>query len=257
MMHNISDLFSLDGKVAVITGASRGLGLGMAKAIAGAGGKVVLASRDAKALAAAADEIKCDSCQAFPIPTDITSEKDIDYLIQQVIEQLGHVDILINNAGINVRKPFLEITATEFGNVMNSNLTAGFLFTQKIAKLMIAAHGGKIINIASLTSQLGVKNVAAYAASKGAVASLTKTLAVELAPYNINVNAIAPGYFRTSMTEDAFADDDRKKWILSRIPLKRAGTPEDLYGTVIFLASTASDYLTGQIVFVDGGWTAS
>jgi len=257
-MERALDLFSLKEKVGIVTGASRGLGYGMASALAGAGAQVILVSRSVHDLEIASRKINVEmGDKAVPFAADVTKESDLENLVSWVSNNFGKIDILVNNAGTNVRKPFLEVTKQDFEGVVASNLAAVFFLNQKVAKEMITRGGGRIINIASLTSQIGVSNVSVYAATKGGIASLTKTLSVELAQYRINVNAIAPGYYRTSMTEKAFADETRHNWILSRIPLGRSGLPNDIAGTVVFLSSSASDYITGQIIFVDGGWTAA
>ena len=257
-MSRVLEQFSLKDKVSVVTGGSRGLGYGIAAALAGAGAKVVIVSRTAQEVEAASSRIAEETNGiVIPVVADVTKEKDVEDLVAITLERWGSIDILVNNAGINVRKPFLEISREEFDKVVGVNLKAVFFLTQLVAKEMIKRKKGKVINIASLTSQIGIANISVYAATKGAIASLTRSLAVELAPYNINVNAIAPGYFRTEMTEAVFQDEGRRKWILSRIPLGRTGIPQDLAGAAVFLASSASDYITGQIIFVDGGWIAA
>jgi len=257
-MSLVLEQFSLKDKVSIVTGGSRGLGYGIAAALASAGAKVVIVSRTAGEVEAASLRIAEETNGiAIPVVADVTKEKDVEDLIATTLEKCGSINILVNNAGTNVRKPFLEISREDFDEVIGVNLKAVFFLTQLVAKEMIKKKKGKIINIASLTSQIGIANISVYAATKGAIASLTRTLAVELAPHNINVNAIAPGYFRTQMTEAVFQDEERRKWILSRIPLGRTGIPQDLVGAAVFLASSASDYITGQIIFVDGGWIAA
>jgi NAD(P)-dependent dehydrogenase (short-subunit alcohol dehydrogenase family) len=256
-MERSKDLFSLHGKVSIVTGAGRGLGNGIALALAGAGSDLVLAARSTHELERISQKIITDTKRkVFPLSLDLTKEGEIERLITSVLDEFGRIDVLVNNAGTNVRKPFLEITQQDFDDVAQINLRAVFFLTQAVVNEMMKQKKGKIINIASLASQIGLRNVSAYAASKGGIASLTKSLALELAPYNINVNAIAPGYYQTKMTEALFRDEEGYRWVLSRIPMGRAGLPDDLAGTAIFLASSASDYITGQILFVDGGWVA-
>lgn len=256
-MERSENLFSLHGKVSIVTGAGRGLGYGIARALAGAGSDLIVVSRSTHELEHVSQEIITETKRrVLPLSLDLTREGEIERLIKAVLDKFGRIDVLVNNAGTNIRKPFLEITQKEFDDVVHLNLRAVFFLTQAIVKKMMKQKKGKIINIASLGSQIGLRNISVYTATKGGIASLTKTLALELAPYNINVNAIAPGYYRTKMTEAVFQDEDRYRWILSRIPMGRVGVPEDLEGTAIFLASSASDYVTGQIVFVDGGWIA-
>ncbi|MFB0505659.1 MAG: glucose 1-dehydrogenase [Thermodesulfobacteriota bacterium] len=256
-MKRPKNLFSLHGKVSVVTGAGRGLGHGIAHALAGAGSDLTVVSRSMHELQRISQEIITETKQkVLPLSLDLTKEGEIERLVSNVLEEFGRIDILVNNAGTTVRKPFLEVTQKEFDDVVHLNLRAVFFLTQAVVKEMMKQEKGKIINIASLGSQIGLRNISVYTATKGGVASLTRTLALELARYNINVNAIAPGYYRTQLTEALFRDEDGYRWVLSRIPLGRVGVPDDLAGAAIFLASPASDYVTGQVVFVDGGWLA-
>lgn len=256
-MERSKNLFSLDGKVSIVTGAGRGLGYGMAHALAGAGSDLVIVSRSSDELQQVSQEIITKTKRkVLPVSLDLAKEGEIERLVEAVLEEFGRIDVLVNNAGTNVRKPFLEVTEKEFDDVVHLNLRAVYFLTQAIVKEMMKQKKGKIINIASLGSQIGLRNISAYTATKGGIASLTKTLALELAPYNINVNAIAPGYYRTKLTEALFRDEEGYRWVLSRIPMGRPGEPDDLAGAAIFLASSASDYITGQILFVDGGWIA-
>jgi len=256
-MDSSKDLFSLNGKVSIVTGGGRGLGYGIALALAGAGSDLVIASRSRNELERASQEIMEETKRkVLPLPLDLAREGEIERLVETVLKEFGGIDVLVNNAGTTVRKPFLEVTEKEFDDVVHLNLRAVFFLTQAVVKKMIKQKKGKIINIASLGSQIGLRNISAYTATKGGITSLTKTLALELAPHNINVNAIAPGYYRTQLTDALFRDEEGYRWVLSRIPLGRPGVPEDLAGAAIFLASPASDYVTGQILFVDGGWIA-
>jgi NAD(P)-dependent dehydrogenase (short-subunit alcohol dehydrogenase family) len=256
-MKRPKNLFSLHGKVSVVTGAGRGLGHGIAHALAGAGSDLTVVSRSMHELQRISQEIITETKQkVLPLSLDLTKEGEIERLVSTVLEEFGRIDILVNNAGTTVRKPFLEVTQKEFDDVVHLNLRAVFFLTQAVVKEMMKQEKGKIINIASLGSQIGLRNISVYTATKGGVASLTSTLALELARYNINANAIAPGYYRTQLTEALFRDEDGYRWVLSRIPLGRVGVPDDLAGAAIFLASPASDYVTGQVVFVDGGWLA-
>lgn len=233
------------------------MGYGIALALAGAGSDVVIVSRSHNELERASREIgKETKRRVFPLPLDLTGKKGIDRLIETVLRDFGRIDVLVNNAGTTVRKPFLEVTEKEFDVVVGLNLRAVFFLTQAVVKEMVKQKKGKIINIASLGSQIGLRNISVYTATKGGIASLTRTLALELAPHNLHVNAIAPGYYRTQLTEALFRDEEGSRWVLSRIPLGRPGVPNDLAGASVFLASSASDYVTGQILFVDGGWTA-
>jgi len=250
-------MISLKDRVAVITGACRGIGKATALLFAQAGCNLLINCHvNEKAALEVVSQVKQFGVRAKPFQADVSQKRQVDGMIEYAIGELGKIDILVNNAGTTVRKPFLEVTENEFDDVIHLNLRAVYFLTQAAVKEMIKHKGGKIINIASLSSQIGLRNVSAYTATKGGITSLTKTLALELAGYNVNVNAIAPGYYRTELTEALFRDEEGYRWVLSRIPLGRAGMPYDLAGAAIFLASSASDYITGQIIFVDGGWTA-
>lgn len=256
-MDGLKDLFSLDGKVSIVTGGARGLGYGIAQALAGAGSDLVIVSRSRHELERASHEVmEGTKRKVLPLPLDLAREGGIERLVKTALKEFGRIDVLVNNAGTTVRKPFLKVTEKEFNDVVGLNLRAVFFLTQAVVGEMIKQKRGKIINIASLGSQIGLRNISAYTATKGGIASLTRTLALELAAHNINVNAIAPGYYRTQLTEALFQDEEGYRWVLSRIPLGRPGIPEDLAGSAVFLASSASDYVTGQVLFVDGGWIA-
>ena len=250
--------FSLEGKVALITGGSRGLGLGMATALARAGADTMLAARSEDELNKAAAGISDETGRRVgTMPLDLGHLDNQRKLVEATVEKLGGLDILVNNAGLQVRKPFLDISPDEYDLVAGVNLKAVFFLCQVAARHMIRAGGGRIINVSSLTSKIGIKNTSVYSVTKGGVFSLTKSLAVELAEHNIRVNAVAPGYFRTQLTEAAFTDPARQEWIKSRTPLGRSGDPMELGWTAVYLASAASDYLTGEVVFVDGGWMSA
>lgn len=251
--------FCLDGRVSLVTGGYRGLGLGMAEGLARAGSRVVLLGRSAAPLRAAAEKLAAETgVEVAPLAGDVSDTAGLGDLVARAAGIFGQIDVLVNAAGTQVRKPFLEITPAEFDRVLATNLKAVFFLSQQVARHLIARRApGRIIHIASLTSRLGIANTGAYGASKGGVASLTKNMAVELAPYGIRVTAVAPGYFRTQLTEAAFQDKERLAWMESRIPLGTTGTPQDLAGTAVFLASDAAAYLTGNVIYVDGGWTSA
>ncbi len=249
--------FSLTGKTAMVIGASRGLGQGMAKALAEAGADLALVARTISSLEEFAQEVKGLSRRCLIFPNDISKPSEIQEVVKRVIDALGKIDILINSQGTQVRKPAFEMTEQDWDGLMSVNLKSVFFACQAVGKEMVKQGKGKIINVASLTSVIGLPNISIYGASKGGVAQLTRALAVEWAPYHINVNAILPGYYLTAMTEALFKNEERRKWILGRIPLGRTGVPEDLAGTVVFLSSEASDYITGQIIPVDGGWLSA
>lgn len=250
--------FSLEGAVSLVTGGARGLGYGIAKGLASAGSDLVLVDRSNEELAEAKGTLSKDTGRrVMAIQADVTRLEDIEETVGKAIDTFGRIDTLVNNAGINVRKPFLEVTPEEFDGVMAVNLRAVFFFGQKTAVHMARRGSGAIINIASLSSKIGFKNISIYGAAKGGVFSLTKGMAVELATSGVRVNAIAPGYFRTKLTEAVFEDPARMEWVISRIPVGRYGMPDDLAGTAVYLASKASEYVTGEVVFVDGGWMSA
>jgi 2-dehydro-3-deoxy-D-gluconate 5-dehydrogenase len=257
-MSNYLDVFSLKGKVSIVTGGGRGIGLGIAKALAGAGSDLVMVARTESQLKEAAAEITKEYGRKVEImPADLTEVQQFPDIIKRTLSCFGRLDVFVNNAGSNIRKSFLEVTEEDFEKVMEIQLKSAYFMAQAAAREMVRTGGGKIINLASLTSKIAVPNISIYGAAKGGIFSLTKSMALELAPHNINVNAVAPGYVRTAMTEAAFKDKDRCDWMLSRIPLARFGTAGDIGNTVLFLASPASDYLTGEVIYVDGGWMAA
>ena len=253
----ILDKFQLTGKVAIVTGASRGLGQGIAIGLAEAGADIALVARTKAALEQTAAAIQKVGRKALVVLVDLKGATEADRVVQETLKGLGRVDILLNVAGTQVRKPFFEMTEQDYEYLMSVNLKALFFISQAASKEMAKQSKGKIINITSLTSFIGISNISLYTASKGAVASLTRQFAVELAKHNIQCNAIGPGYFRTELTEALFQDPEKAKWVLSKIPMGRTGVPEDLVGAAVFLASAASDYITGQIVNVDGGWLSA
>ena len=251
----ILDSFRLDGKVALVTGSTRGLGQGAALALAEAGADIALLDRSSAQ--ETADKVKALDRRTHVIEQDLVAAtpQELDESIQSVVETLGRIDILVNNAGIIRRAPLLEHPASDWDDVLAINLSAVFHLSQAAAKRYVAqGSGGKIINIASMLSFQGGILVPGYTASKHAVAGITKSFANELAPFGVNVNAIAPGYMATDNTAPIRADEAREKAILDRIPAGRWGSPDDLGGPFVFLASTASDYLNGAIIPVDGGW---
>ena len=249
-------LFSLRGRVAVVTGAGRGLGRSMALALAAAGADVVAASRTASEIESVRDRIRSLGSRSEAITCDTTSESDCERLASETIERLGRVDILVNNAGINVRKPVLELAPEEYRQVLSTNLEGYFICARAFGRRLTAQGSGKVINISSILGSVALANQAAYASSKGGIEQLTKVMAIEWAPHNVQVNAIGPAYFETELTRPLFLDPERKAFITGRTPLGRWGQPHELAGAVIFLASAASDYVTGHTLMVDGGWTA-
>ncbi len=253
-MTDTTGSFDLTEQVAVVTGASRGLGRAIAAALAGAGADVVAVSRQ-PATPLAADLGRLGR-RCHLIPADLGDPAQVEEIIPRALDAAGRVDILVNNAGTITRGPALDVTLEEWHRVLQLNLHAVFRLCQAAARHMMPRRRGKIINIASLLSFQGGILVSPYAASKGAVGQITKALANEWAPQGINVNAIAPGYIATDLTQPLQRDPDRSPAILARIPAGRWGRPEDLGGAVVFLASAASDYVHGHILAVDGGWLA-
>lgn len=251
----ILDFFKLNDKVAVVTGASRGLGRGMAMALAEAGADVVVIATHEQ-VQDTAKKIEALGRKALPIQIDLSQIDKLPDMVNSIISQFGHIDILVNNAGIIRRSSAGELTETDWDAIMNLNLKSMFFLSQLVGRKMLLRKSGKIINIASLLSFSGGIKVPVYAASKAGVAQITKALSNEWAIHGINVNAIAPGYMATDNTAPLRSDEQRAKEISDRIPCGRWGVPEDLQGAVVFLASAASDYVYGHILVVDGGWMA-
>ena len=247
------DQFKLHDRVALVTGASTGLGAAIAVALAEAGAGVVCHG-NTRSPETTCERIKHNGGVAHAISGDLGQPKTPAQLIDQTVERFGRIDILINNAGTIRRAPAVEYSEEDWAAVIEVNLSSVFRLSQLAGKHMIANSRGKIVNIASLLSFQGGITVPAYAASKGGVAQLTKALANEWAKHGINVNAIAPGYMRTDNTAALQADETRNRQILERIPAGRWGEPEDLAGAAVFLSSSASDYINGHILVVDGGW---
>ncbi|MEM5787124.1 MAG: glucose 1-dehydrogenase [Syntrophobacteraceae bacterium] len=257
-MGNYLDIFSLGGKVSLVTGGGRGIGFGIAKALAGAGSDLMLVARSESQLRESAQSLSREFGRRVEIlPADVSKSETVAHIVEETVARFGRIDILANNAGSNIRKPFLEVTEEDYEAVIRIQLKSAYFLAQAAAREMVKNGQGKIINLASLTSKIAVPNISVYGAAKGGIFALTKSMALELAPFGINVNAVAPGYVRTTMTEAAFQDSERYEWMLSRIPMKRFGTPEDIGNAALFLASPASDYITGEVVYVDGGWMSA
>lgn len=251
----ILDQFKLDGKVAVVTGASRGLGQGIALGLAEAGADIALV--DILDMTESKEKVEALGRKCIAITADLSKKESVDTIVGTTVEKLGGIDILFNNAGIIRRAPITEFTEKDWDDVMNINIRTLFFLSQAVGKQMIKqGRGGKIVNTASMLSFQGGIFVPSYTASKSAVMGLTRLLANELGAHNINVNAIAPGYMATDNTKALREDPDRNKAILDRIPAGRWGTPEDLQGAAVFLASAASDYMQGYTIAIDGGWLA-
>ncbi len=253
-----SKLFDLSGKTALVTGGSRGIGLSVAKGLAEHGADVAIVARTKEQLEAAKQQIQTDTDKkVWTFPFDIKNIKGIEGLFENIVSETKGIDILVNCAGMTVRGPSEDVDLKTWNQVIEVNLTAVFVLSQAFCShRKQAGKAGRIINIGSLTCHGARPTTAAYASSKGGLLMLTKTLAVEWAKYNINVNAIGPGYIATDLTESLWSDEDFTKWVLSKTPLGRWGQPDDLVGTAVLLASKAGDFITGQIIYVDGGWLA-
>lgn len=249
----MSTLFSLASKRVLITGSGRGIGFLMAKGLAEAGAEVIINATTQQGAESAADKLRAAGYQAHAVAFDVTQSSEVNAAVEQIESQIGAIDVLVNNAGIQRRRPFLEFPEQDWNDVIAVNQTAVFLVSQAVARRMTERQRGKIINIGSMQSELGRDTITPYAASKGAVTMLTRGMCVELARHNIQVNAIAPGYFKTEMTQ-ALADDEAfTAWLTKRTPAARWGNPEELIGAAVFLASKASDFVNGHLLFVDGG----
>jgi len=249
------DIFDLSGKVAIVTGASRGLGQYFARALAGAGADLVITSRTLSSLTEFKQEIESLGKKALAIELDVLSQSDIENMVQKAIKEYGKIDILVNNAGLNIRKPSVDFSMQDWDTVLDTNLKGSFFCAQAVAKEMIKQKYGRIINMGSCTCVFGMEGIAPYTASRGAILSMTRSLAVEWGKFGITVNVLAPGWFKTAQNAVLYENKEWLDYINSRIPLNRVGHPNDLDGTVVFLASDASEYITGQIILVDGGFT--
>lgn len=251
----MKDLFDLSGKVAIVTGASRGLGQYFATALAKAGADLVITSRKLSALTEFKQQIESLGRKALPVQLDVLSQSDIENMVRVAVKEYGKIDILVNNAGMNIRKPSAEVTQQDWDAVLDTNLKGSFFCAQAVAKEMIKRKYGRIINIGSCTCVFGMEGIAAYSASRGAILSMTRTLAAEWGKYGVTVNVLAPGWFKTAQNAVLYENKDWVNYITSRIPLNRVGQPHDLDGAVVFLASDASEYITGQMLLIDGGFT--
>jgi NAD(P)-dependent dehydrogenase (short-subunit alcohol dehydrogenase family) len=246
----------LDGRVAVVTGASRGIGRSIALALAGAGADVALASRDVARLDEVAAQIRAAGRRALTAPTDVTDRGQVDTLIARTVDELGGLDVVVNNSGVVSSLPLLEVTDEEWDRVLDTNLRGVFLVTRAAGRHLVQQGSGKVVNIASNFAFKGVAGHAAYCASKAGVVAFTRAMAVEWARYGVQVNALAPGYFETDLNADVRADPDAAARIVRSVPARRMGRADELGPWVVLLASSASDYMTGETVTIDGGLTA-
>jgi NAD(P)-dependent dehydrogenase (short-subunit alcohol dehydrogenase family) len=246
-------LFDLSGRVALVTGTSRGLGQYMARALAKAGADLVLTSRDVSRLAAFETEIRGLGRRAASVGLDVRVRESIEKAVAAAEAAFGHVDILVNNAGCNVRKPALDVTWDDWNLILETNLRGSFFVAQAVARGMIARRYGRIINIGSVTTVAGYAGLAPYGASRGGIKQLTMSLADDWGKYGVTVNCLAPGWFRTDQNKVLYENKEWVEYLCDRIPLKRPGQPEDLDAAVVFLAAESSRYVTGQTLLVDGG----
>lgn len=249
------ELFSLRDKVALVTGAGKGLGKSMAMALSESGAHVAVVSRTQSDIAATAQEIQENGVKSMSIVADVTKQDDVARMAEKVLNEFKTIDILVNNVGTYVFGHCLESSLEDWHKMLEINLTSTYLCSQVVGKHMVERQRGKIINVSSALGVFGAGGSTAYCASKGGVIQLTRALAIEWAKHNIMVNSIAPYSMETELTKTMLEDEKIKKAIISKIPLKRIGKPSDLSGVVVFLASKASDYITGQVIFVDGGFS--
>jgi len=248
--------FDLSGKVAIVTGAGRGMGYDITLALAKYGADLVVCSRTVSELERVAEEARGLGSIAMIHQIDICRTSDIERMVEESVKAFGHIDILVNNAGVNIPQWAVDVTEEAWDKIMAVNLKGLFFCAKAVGKVMIQQKKGKIINVSSQSGSVGLPQRAAYCSSKAGVNLLTKVLAMEWAQYNINVNAIAPTFIETPFTKPMFEKEGFREYVLGNIPLGRVGKPEDVVGAVIYLASDASDLVTGHILLIDGGWTA-
>ena len=253
----ILDKFRLDGKVAMVTGASMGIGRAIAVGFAEAGADVVAVARSGVLLEKLAEEVRTLGRRCLPVAADIARVPEIERMVAAAKDCFGRIDILVNNAAINMRRAALEVAESDWDEQMSINLKGAYFTAQEVARVMRRQGGGKIINICSNVSVVALPEQTMYCIGKGGLSQMTKAMALDLADSNIRVNAIGPGLTRTHLTEPVFSDQEKMNYRLNRIPMHRAAEPEDMPGAAVFLASDASDYMTGHTVYVDGGWTIS
>ncbi|MBU2551191.1 MAG: glucose 1-dehydrogenase [Proteobacteria bacterium] len=252
------ELFDLHDRVAVVTGASSGLGLTFAKGLADAGAKVVLAARRKEKLEAFAKELESQGSEAIAVVCDVTRAEDVDRMVQATMDRFGRLDVLVNNAGTAVTLPAEDEPPEDFRRVLDVNVTGSFICAQRCGRIMLAAGKGSIVNIASMLGLVGIGALtqASYNTSKGAVVNMTRELAAQWAKRGIRVNALCPGFFPSEMTQELFDTESGLRFLERRTPMRRTGDPEELIGPLLLLASDAGSYITGQTLVVDGGWTS-
>ncbi len=246
-------LFDLSGQVALVTGTSRGLGQYFARALARAGADIAMTSRESSTLQDFSREIQALGCKTFSTALDVRDHASIQRAVTEIEEHFGKIDILVNNAGCNIRKPALDVTWDDWNTILDTNLRGSFFVAQAVARGMIARDYGRIINIGSVTSVAGFAGLGPYGASRGGIRQLTMSLADDWGKHGVTVNCLAPGWFKTKQNQVLYENAAWVEYITDRIPVKRAGRPDDLDGAVVFLASESSRYVTGQTLLVDGG----
>lgn len=252
-----AELFDLTGRIALVTGSSQGIGYTLAKGLASAGATVVLNARNAEKLKAAAERLRAEGARVHTASFDVTDQAAVAAGIEEIESSVGPIDILVNNAGIQRRMPLEDFPAETWEELMRTNLDSVFFVGQAVARRMIPRESGKIINICSVQSELGRPSIAPYTASKGAVKMLTKGMAIDWGKHNIQVNGLGPGYFKTELTEALVKDEAFTAWLVGRTPSGRWGNVEELIGAAVFLASPASSFVNGHVLYVDGGVTAT
>ena len=251
----MNKLFDLTGKVAIVTGTSRGLGQYFGRALAGAGADLVITSRNIDALQNFKAEVEDLGRRAVPVKLDVLSKPDIDAMVETALEAYGKIDILVNNAGVNIRNPAVDVPWEDWDLIVDTDLKGQFFCAAAVAKPMIERGYGRIINIGSATTVFGMEGIVPYCASRGGVVQMTKALAAEWGRHGISVNVLSPGWFKTDLNKALYEDPEWLATITARIPMERPGLPNDMDGTVVFLASEAATYVTGQNIVVDGGFT--
>ena len=249
----MNDLFSLAGKNILITGSAQGIGYLLATGLGKYGAQIIVNDITSERAEAAVAKLQQEGIRAVAAPFNVTHKQDIDAAIDHIEKEIGPIDVLVNNAGIQRRHPSTEFPEQEWNDVIAVNQTAVFLVSQAVTRRMVERQAGKVINICSMQSELGRDTITPYAASKGAVKMLTRGMCVELARHNIQVNGIAPGYFKTEMTKALVEDEAFTSWLCKRTPAARWGDPQELIGAAVFLSSKASDFVNGHLLFVDGG----
>lgn len=245
--------FNLEGKVAIVTGSGRGLGRAMAISLAEAGADVVVTARSFEQVQETSQDIEKLGRKCLPVKTDVTSKEDVDALIRKTLDQFGSIDILINNVGMAIVKDLMNTTPEDWQKQLDTNLTSAYLCCRAAGKHMLEKGSGKVVNVATVAGVRGKWKMSGYGAAKAGIIQLTKTLAIEWARYNVNVNCIIPGIFYTSATKSVLDDDKMREIRTRKVPLKRIGEPEDIGPLAVFLSSAASDFITGTVIPIDGG----